>query len=101
MRNNAPSQDGIIRASSVCMPYRIDLFRIPAGVTLAFQGVLDEGALADLLARLVAATTPVRLVLRAGTEVDPGCIDALRRLPVAELSAVSPFLTRWLSEDPS
>jgi hypothetical protein len=92
---------GTICASSACMPYRIDLFRTPAGVMLAFQGVLDEGALADLVARLVAATAPVRLVLRAGTEVDPGCIDAVRRLPVAELSAVSPFLSRWLSEDPT
>jgi hypothetical protein len=83
------------------MPYRIDTFRAQAVVVLAFQGVLDEGALADLRRRIVAAVLPVELQLLAGTEVDPTCIDALRSLPVAGLRAESPFLTRWLSEDPS
>jgi hypothetical protein len=81
------------------MTYRIDALRTKVAVVLSFQGVLDPGALADLRIRIVAIGAPVRLLLRAGTEVDPGCIDALRRLPVAELSAESPFLTRWLSED--
>jgi hypothetical protein len=83
------------------MPYRIDTLRTKAALVLAFQGVLDADALADLRDRVGAITTPVELLLRAGTEVDPGCIDALRRLPVAGLRAESPFLSRWLSEDPS
>jgi hypothetical protein len=83
------------------MPYRIDRVRTQIAETLAFQGVLDAEALADLRARVAAIATPVELLLRAGTEVDPRCIDALRHLPVAELRAESPFLSRWLSEDPS
>ena len=83
------------------MPYRIDTVRTQVAVVLAFQGLVDEGALADLRVRIAALSAPVRLLLRAGTEVDPGCIGALRRLPVAELVAVSPFLARWLAEDPS
>jgi hypothetical protein len=82
------------------MTYRIDAFQTEAALVLAFQGVLDAAALEDLRAR-VAALAPVRLVLRAGTEVDPGCIAPLRRLPLAALTAESPYLTRWLSEDRS
>lgn len=80
------------------MPYRIDTLRTDVALVLAFHGLLDELALADLVARIGALAAPVRLVLRAGTEVDPLCIDALRRLPLAALSAESPYLTRWLSE---
>lgn len=83
------------------MPYRIDIVRTKAAVVLAFQGLLDAAALADLRGRIAGAATPVRLVLRAGTDLAPGAIDELRRLPVAGLSAESPYLTRWLSEDPS
>lgn len=83
------------------MPYRIDTLRTQAALILSFQGVLDAEALADLRARVGAIATPVQLLLRAGTEVDPCCIDPLRRLPVAELQAESPFLSRWISEDPS
>jgi hypothetical protein len=83
------------------MPYRIDTVRTQVAVVLAFQGLVDEGALADLRVRIAALSAPVRLLLRAGTEVDPGCIAALRRLPAAELVAESPFLARWLAEDPS
>lgn len=76
------------------MTYRID----PDGASgLAFQGVLDHAALADLRARVVPGRT--RLSLRTGTAVDPLLIDALRALPVAALVAESPFLARWLAED--
>jgi hypothetical protein len=92
---------GIERASSAVMPYRIDTFRSQAAVVLAFQGDLDAGALADLRRRIAAAGPRAELVLRAGTEVDPTCLDALRTLPVASLRAESPYLGRWLSEDPS
>lgn len=83
------------------MPYRIDRLRTRTAQILAFQGILDAEAIADLRARVANIATPVEVLLRAGTDVDPGCIDALRRLPVAELRAESPFLSRWLSEDPS
>jgi hypothetical protein len=80
------------------MPYRIDVVHVPAGALLAFQGLLDSEALLDLEARLRAPHGPTRVVLRRGTEVDPRCIGALRRLRVDGLSAESPFLARWLSE---
>ncbi len=83
------------------MPFRIDTLRTDLAAVLAFQGLLDAAALAELRRRIADLPAPVRLVLRAGTEVDPGCIDALRRLPLAGLAAESPYLTRWLSEDPS
>lgn len=83
------------------MPYRIDIIRDGIAAILSFQGVLDADALADLRSRVGARATPPKLLLRAGTEVDPGCIDGLRRLPVAELHAESPFLARWISEEPS
>ncbi len=83
------------------MPYRIDTLRADLATVLAFQGLLDTGALADLRARIAGLGNPVRLVLRAGTEVDPACIASLRRLPVAGLVAESPYLSRWLSEDRS
>ncbi len=65
------------------MMYRIDTLWTQNAVELAFRGVLDETALADILARTVGSPGPVRLVLRAGTEVNARCTDALRRLPVA------------------
>ncbi len=82
--------------SASAMVYRIDTLRTQNAVELAFQGVLNEAALADVLARIVATPGPVRLVLRAGTEVDARCIDALRRLPVTELRAESPYLQHVL-----
>jgi hypothetical protein len=83
------------------MTYRIDALGTEMPTVLAFQGLLDAAALADLRGRIAARAAPVRLLLRAGTEVDPTCIAELRRLPVAGLAAESPYLTRWLSEDPS
>jgi hypothetical protein len=80
------------------MTYRIDSQGTPPAAVLVFQGLLDEAALAELRVRIGAAGEPVRLVLRAGTEVEPASIEPLRRLP-AELHAESPFLQRWLSED--
>ena len=81
------------------MPYRIDAIRTETALVLAFQGLLDEAALADLRSRMPALPGPVRLVLRAGTEVEPACLDALRTLPLAGLAAESPYLARWLSEE--
>jgi hypothetical protein len=82
------------------MPYRIDVETSEtAALVLAFQGFLDGAALAALRARITASAGPVRLVLRAGTELDPTVVGALRRLPVADLSAESPYLTLWLSKE--
>ncbi len=83
------------------MTYRIDALRKHSAAVLAFQGLLDAAALDDLRRRIASLAAPARLVLRAGTEVDPVCFDALRRLPVAGIDAESPYLTRWLSEDRS
>jgi hypothetical protein len=38
----------------------------------------------------------VRLVLRLGTEVEPGCIEELAGLQGVELVADAPYLRRWL-----
>jgi len=83
------------------MTYRIDTMKEAEGVVLAFQGLLHESALAELRERLAATKTPVHVVLKVGTEVDPACLGDLRRLDAASVSAESPFLARWLAEEPS
>lgn len=75
------------------MTYRIDL---DGPATLAFQGLLDAAALADLRARITPGT---HVVLRAGTEVDVELVDELRLLRAASVVAESPFLARWISQD--
>jgi hypothetical protein len=57
-------------------------------------GLLDEEALADVLARCTA-TSARRLVLRAGTIVRAECIPTLAALEL-EVVAESPYLARWL-----
>jgi hypothetical protein len=83
------------------MPFRIDTVEKTEGVVLAFHGLLDAAALLELLVRMAAATRPVHVVLKVGTEVDPMCLSGLRRLGASSVSAESPFLGRWLAEDPS
>ena len=83
------------------MPYRIDTVEKAEGVVLAFHGLLDAAALMELLVRLAAVTRPVHVVLKVGTEVEPTCLGALRSLGASSVSAESPFLARWLAEDPS
>lgn len=70
-------------------------FRIQRSGTLVFfDGLLDQLALAALRAHLGGGT---RVVLRKGTEVEPGCEDGLRTLE-AEVVAESAFLSRWLRD---
>lgn len=57
-------------------------------------GVLDEVALADVLARCRASSAR-RLVLRAGTVVRAECIAILAGLDL-EVVAESPYLARWI-----
>jgi hypothetical protein len=57
-------------------------------------GLLDEAALADVIARC-RATSARRLVLRAGTIVRAECIATLAGLDL-EVVAESPYLARWL-----
>ncbi len=83
------------------MPYRIDTVEKADGIVIAFQGLLDAAALMDLVARLAAVTRPARVLLKVGTEVEPTCLGSLRRLGASSVSAESPFLARWLTEDPS
>jgi hypothetical protein len=76
------------------MTYRIDR---DGAHGLAFEGLLDDAALAELRARVIPGRT--RLHLRAGTEIDPVALDALRALPLAALDAASPYLARRLTQD--
>ena len=62
--------------------------------SLGFEGLLDPAAL-ELLRRLAVPGT--RVVLRRGSEVEPGCWDALRALG-ADLEAESPYLARLLRD---
>ncbi len=81
------------------MTYRIDLTREEQELVFSFQGILDATALADLRARTALSVAPVRLVFRAGTEVELACLSDLRALPVRSIVAESPFLSRWLSQE--
>ena len=82
------------------MTHRIQLDDAPAALRIDFQGVLDRAALAVITATLRrSAGRHVTLVLGEGTEVDPECIDPLRRLEGVEVRAASAFLARWLRGD--
>jgi hypothetical protein len=81
------------------MTYRIDIGDGAAGRTLEFQGLLDRGAIEEIRRRAERARAPVRVVLRAGTEVAAGALPALRAIDGLSVVAESPFLSRWLSED--
>jgi hypothetical protein len=83
------------------MVHRIDAD--PAVPRLAFQGLLDGAALAELAraAGALAAGRRVQVRLLAGTEVDPACAVALRNLPGVDLQADSAFLARWLGTAPA
>ncbi|HET8542693.1 MAG TPA: hypothetical protein VFL83_22655 [Anaeromyxobacter sp.] len=79
------------------MAYRIVLKDGPGAVRIAFQGVLDLAALREITT--VVRRSPgldVTLVLETGTEVDPECIEPLRRLEGVAVRPASPFLERWL-----
>lgn len=80
------------------MAYRIHVGTDAGGLRLTFEGLLDPAALAELQALVARGPAPVRLHLAALAEVDPACLDGLRRLPAAR-SAASPFLAELLADD--
>ena len=82
------------------MTYRIEPITRSADVTLAFEGVLDRLALADLAARVAVAQrlrSRVEVRLRSGTEVETGALEQLVRLPGVAVTADAPFLSRWIA----
>jgi hypothetical protein len=82
--------------------HRLDIRPTPQAFTLEFEGLLDPAAFRELrgaVARGAASGAPVRLVLRAGTEVERACVDELRALG-AEVVAESAYLARWLRGEP-
>jgi hypothetical protein len=79
--------------------HRIDVCRREGAVTFEVQGLLDAPALAALEASVAAAVgsgSPVRVVLKIGTDVDRTCLPLLRALH-AEVVAESPYLARWIA----
>ncbi len=82
------------------MAHRIEVRAGEGLTTFEFHGLLDPAALRELLASadLAAANAAaIRIVLRAGTEVDRACLPALCALE-AEIAAESPYLARWVSD---
>ncbi len=68
--------------------------------TFEFHGLLEPAALAELHAGVAlarAAGGAVRVVLRAGAEVDRACVADLRALD-AEIVAEPAYLARWLAD---
>lgn len=80
------------------MAYRIDIESSTEGLLLAFEGLLDQEALAEVRERVARARAPVRLHLRAGAEIEPTCLEALRGIGAA-LTAESSFMAHLLADD--
>jgi hypothetical protein len=81
--------------------HRIDVGRHGGTITFEIQGLLDAPALAALQSSVAAAKangSAVVVVLRAGTQVDRGCLPELRAMGAA-LTAESPYLVRWIAEE--
>jgi hypothetical protein len=79
------------------MAFRIEVRDTAAQLRIEFQGALDLGALAEVAAIVrKSAGRDVTLVLERGTEVDPECIEPLRRLEGVAVLPESAFLARWL-----
>jgi hypothetical protein len=80
--------------------HRIDLAESASELRVSVQGLVDSAALAGI--RAVLATARGRralLVLKEGCEFEPAALECLRRLrEQVEVTAESPFLTRWLAE---
>ena len=83
------------------MTYKIDSAgRTDNLTTLAFEGVLDRAALADLASRCEARLRQgavVRVWLRAGTQVETGILDELLQIKGISVVAEAPFLARWIA----
>ena len=84
------------------MTHRIELDGGEEGSRIAFEGLLDRAALEDVLSCLAHARRSgarrIVLSLGVGTEVEGECIERLRLVEGLSVTAVSPFLTRWLRQ---
>lgn len=68
-------------------------------VVIEFNGLLDADALGGLRSTIALVRqegADVRVVLRAGAEVERSCLPELRTLDAA-VTAESPYLARWLA----
>jgi hypothetical protein len=80
--------------------HRIDVGREGGTIVFHVQGLLDAPAFAALKASVAAVTASggdARVVLKAGTQLDRGCLPCLRALGAAVV-AESPYLARWIAE---
>jgi hypothetical protein len=92
---------GTGRALLPRVTHRIDVGRHGGTITFQVQGLLDARALAALHGAVAAAKasgSAVVVLLREGTQVDRGCLPALRGMGAA-LTAESPYLARWIAEE--
>lgn len=81
------------------MTHRFDVQTRGDAITVVFQGQLDGDALAELDAlcrNRCRGAQPVRVLLVAGTTLDPSILPDLLHLEGAEIQAESAFLARWL-----
>jgi hypothetical protein len=79
--------------------HRIDVRNEGETVLFEFHGLLDAEAMASIDAAVAFARTrggAVRIVLRAGTEVERALLPGLRALD-ATVVAESPYLARWIA----
>ncbi len=76
------------------MAYRIHERTESGSRWLELEGHLDRSALADVIA-FCKVVRPVKLVLRAGTDVSTDVLQELLGLRL-RVVAESPFLARWL-----
>lgn len=84
------------------MTHRLERGEASDLVSLEFHGQLDAAALESLRAAIALARArgaQVRVILRAGTEVERALLPALRELEVT-LEVESPYLARWLAREP-
>ncbi|MBI5491269.1 MAG: hypothetical protein HY905_28320 [Deltaproteobacteria bacterium] len=82
------------------MTHRIDIRNEAGAVVLEVQGLLDRKALSEVRSHCSAPVlrqSPVRVVLRTGTDVDPGCLEELLGLEGVEVAAEAPYLRVWIA----
>ena len=84
------------------MTYRIETSQDEGTEVLAFEGVLDRAAIADIEAGCAQARRRgahhVVLALGIGSTVENDCIPALRGIDGLTVRASSPFLAHWLRQ---
>ncbi len=81
------------------MAYRIHADDSDGKSILSFHGDLDQAALGDLKRRVLERAEKgrsVQVILRTGTNVEPGIVDELVRMRGASLETESSFLKYWI-----